>query len=128
MTTAKFDIDLKKGKLGEDLVGHVMWDAKIEVKRDMLIQKTKNIAVEYMCRGKPSGISVTEADWWCFIITEEFKEDNMMLFIKTERLKEICRKYYLKKGSIVNGGDDMQSRMILIPFNELLRGRNVSEE
>jgi len=44
----------------------------IELKHDMLHEKTGNIGVEYSSWGKPSGIDVTEADYWCFALYDGF--------------------------------------------------------
>ena len=54
----KFDLDLKYGKVREKRVADMLQDKKIEVKseRDMWV-RTGNIAIEYECYGKPSGIT-----------------------------------------------------------------------
>ena len=63
--TNKWDIDLSFGKSGEDRVANLLNadKSKIEVKteRDWWY-KTGNIAIEIECRGKPSGLYVTEAE------------------------------------------------------------------
>ena len=123
MFNPKFDLDLKKGQMGEGLVRYVLCgakiDASIEVKRDMLIARTLNLAIEYECRGKPSGIERTEADWYAFICTRGFEKDDTIIFIKTERLKELYA-HYKKMGRIVPGGDDKASKMVLVPFKVIL--------
>ena len=53
----KFDIDLEYGKVREQLVADMLQNKKIEVKSERDVwQKTGNIAIEYECYGKPSGI------------------------------------------------------------------------
>ena len=115
MYEPKFDIDLEFGEEGERLIESVIKSGKIECKRDRLTGKTGNLAIEYMYRGKPSGISTTEADWWAFLI------EGSILMVETERLKDIAREY-LKDGHVVDGGDDMASKIILVPVTEFLRG------
>lgn len=39
---------------------------KFEVKEDFIVQDTGNVALEYECRGKPSGIATTEADYYIY--------------------------------------------------------------
>ena len=78
---------------------------------------TGNIAVEFASRGKPSGISKTKSDYYAFILAEQFR-DEVIIFIKTKRLKEIAREYYLK-GAVKEMGDDKTSLSVLIPIKEL---------
>jgi len=60
----KFDIDLQYGKVREQLVADMLQDKKIEVKSERDVwQRTGNIAIEYECYGKPSGINATESDY-----------------------------------------------------------------
>ena len=112
-----FEYDLKIGQEGEDLVDHIFKDSKVEVKRDFWTGKTGNIAVEFESRNKPSGIAKTKSDYYAFILGEEFK-DEVIIIIKTKRLKEIAREYFLK-GCVKKMGDDKSSLAVLIPIKEL---------
>ena len=112
-----FDLDLSTGEQGESLVRDILQISTIEVKTDFLASITGNIAVEYESRGKPSGLSVTKASHWVFVIP-----NKIAIFVETNQLKEIAREYY-KKGSIRSGGDLDSSRLILIPIKELFYGR-----
>ena len=113
-----FSYDLKFGHIGEQLLAEIFTGKKVEVKRDTWICKSRNLAIEYESRGKPSGIAVSTADYWCFIISGEM-EDKMMLLVEIGKLKELGRKYY-KMGSIKLMGDNNTSKAVLIPFSELL--------
>lgn len=42
--------------------------ATIEVKHDRMIAKTGNVALEYECNGKPSGIKASTATYWVYVI------------------------------------------------------------
>lgn len=55
----------------------------VEVKNDMLHERTGNLGVEFECRGKPSGIDVTWADWWCFALHDGF------WVISTDKLRDL---------------------------------------
>jgi hypothetical protein len=55
----------------------------VEVKKDMLHERTGNLGVEFESRHKPSGINVTMADWWCFALYDGF------WVIKTEKLRQL---------------------------------------
>ena len=95
----EFDLDLGNGVDGEDLVKELLQGAgKIEVKRDFGVSQSGNVAVEYYCRGKPSGLSVTTADWWAFVLDGEHYDSEVVVLIKTDRLKRICRKLWSVPG------------------------------
>jgi hypothetical protein len=68
-----------------------------EVKTDLMCGKTGNFALEYECRGKPSGIVTTEADYWIY------KLDDGFYMISVEGLKNLIddAKYF----RMVSGGD-----------------------
>ena len=114
-----FKYDLKIGQVGEKMLGQILNSSKIEVKRDSWICKSGNIAIEYESRGKPSGISTTQADWWCFIVSGKLN-DKIMLLIETEKLKEIARKYY-SNNWVKSMGDNNTSKAVLIPFKEIIK-------
>ncbi|PNX47995.1 MAG: hypothetical protein BV459_03295 [Thermoplasmata archaeon M11B2D] len=42
----------------------------IEIKEDFMAADTGNVAVEYECRGKSSGIASTRADAWAYVLHE----------------------------------------------------------
>ena len=117
----KFDHDLAFGKLGEDFVKNFQSENnKIEVKTERDIWKTtKNIAIEIRCRGKKSGISVTEAQTWIHLLSYKNKIEGGFVF-QTKYLKDkIVEMHKNKTIKIVMGGDDNMSQMVLIPIKEL---------
>ncbi len=117
----KFDHDLAFGKLGEDFVKNFQSENnKIEVKTERDIWKTtKNIAIEIRCRGKKSGISVTEAQTWIHLLSYKNKIEGGFIF-QTKYLKDkIVEMHKNKTIKIVMGGDDNMSQMVLIPIKEL---------
>ena len=116
----KFDIDLQYGQVREEKLSDILQNEKIEVKteRDKW-KETGNICIEFRCRGKPSGIAVTEAKWWVHVLADG-DDTSCMLMFPTEKLKEIARKYYAN-GKIVNGGDDNLSKMVLLPLKEIFK-------
>ena len=116
----KFDIDLQYGQVREEELSDILQNQKIEVKteRDKW-KETGNICIEFSCRGKPSGIAVTEAKWWVHVLADG-DDTSCMLMFPTEKLKEIARKYYAN-GKIVNGGDDNLSEMVLLPLKEIFK-------
>jgi hypothetical protein len=82
----------------------------IEVKADFIGCKTGNFALEYECNNKISGINRTKADYYIIFIV------GVGIYkIKTKILKEMTMKNYKS----VYGGDNMKSKMWLIPIKDL---------
>lgn len=108
-----FKYDLKVGQTKEKELGEIFSSKKVEVKYDLQALNTGNVYVEYRSRGKPSGISTSEADYYCFAFGDTFH------LITTPSLKEKCRKLIGSKRD-KKGGDDNTSKGILLPIKELL--------
>jgi len=113
----KFDIDLEYGKVREKQVADMLQDKKIEVKSERDVwQKTGNIAIEYECYGKPSGINATEADYWFHNLC--IGEDTFATIVfDTKSLKRIIDNLDYKRS--VSGGDNNASRMYLLNLQKL---------
>jgi len=92
----RFDFDVRRGKVGENYVGTILESIasdSIEVKTDYGANRTGNLYVEFEQETQkgdwvPSGIAASEAEYWAFA----FKDG--VIFIKLDRLKEICRTFY----------------------------------
>ena len=113
----KFDIDLKYGQLREKKVHDIFSNKKIEVKteRDWWF-KTGNIALEYECNGKPSGINATESDYWIHILAKGNKNHCMLVF-EVKELKKIVKKYKEQYTRMV--GDRNSSKCVILPIRKL---------
>jgi hypothetical protein len=86
---------------------------KVEVKADRLSHSTRNMAIEFECFDKPSGINTSEADYYIYFVVKPNNEYTAYK-IKTEDLKkkvEGCR--------IVRGGDMKASKMYLLNLNAM---------
>ncbi len=93
-TLSSFDLDFSFGKEGEQLVSDLLTEGKrIEVKRDRKWNITGNVYIETDCfftksnAWAPSGLSVTEAEYWAFVL------NRTVLMLPTEILWEAVRKY-----------------------------------
>ena len=121
---AKFDLDLQYGQQGERWLTWLGTDqAKVEVKTERDAWATTGNAVfEYECRGKPSGIAVTQADYWCHILRLGDVPQATYLW-RTEDLKTFLRKCVTTQGyagsRLTTGGDDLASKVILVPIPNL---------
>ena len=95
---------------------------KVEVKteRDWWY-RTGNICIEFESYGKPSGIAVTEADYWVHILAIGDK-DYCRLIFDTSTVKKLAKKYIK---NIKSGGDGNRSRFVLVPLAELFLKKNI---
>jgi hypothetical protein len=122
-----FDLDLAHGEFGEGTLGALLkqFGSQIEVKRDRITSTTLNVAIETKCRGKASGINVTTAQWWAFVIDDKRSVPQQIIIVSTDRLKKACRAWNASHPKIV-GGDREQgypegvSEMVLLPLTELV--------
>ena len=109
-----FSHDLELGQKGENLLARILLlkGDKIEVKTDLQATQTGNVFIEYKSRNKLSGISITEAHYWAFVISNE-----QIIIIETNKLKILCKTKGLRR---VDGGDNNTSKGILIPLKKLI--------
>lgn len=112
---SKFDIDLRVGQQAEQSLATILEVETVEVKRDFRALETGNIGVEFESWNKPSGIEVTEAKHWAFVL------GDITILIETERLRHFYEFYKAKK-RIVFCGDCNASKMVLIPIGKLFKG------
>ena len=108
-----FKYDLKVGQAKEKELGVIFNNKTVEVKYDLQALETNNVYVEYYSRGKKSGISTSQADYYCFAFGDTFH------LISTYSLKDKCRKY-IGTHRDKKGGDNNTSKGILLPIKELL--------
>ena len=85
-----------------------------EIKTDVYVspgKDTGNLVVEFESRGKPSGISVTEADFYVYFMPKL----NEVWNIRVDELKKLIKSNNFKK---VSGGDEgSETKMYLIKRN-----------
>ena len=89
---------------------------KYEVKSDRRAINTMNIAIEFECRNKASGIMTTEADYYAYFIIKSSELFDLYL-IPVEDLREMINEKKYKR--LVKGGDSYLSKMYLISLNDL---------
>lgn len=102
------DIEQSAGR-GYDIRGMYRGrSVTFEVKYDIAVERTGNVAIEYESRGKATGIAITEADYWVYKFLGEF------FVYRTVSLKKKIfeEKAYDRKAS---GGDPgSNTRMFLV--------------
>lgn len=81
-----------------------------EVKNDLQFSKTGNVAIEYVSRGKPSGISTSKADIWFYVL-------DGLYICNTGNLRAYLIQHW-DRYSRVKGGDEQTSQLILMKMND----------
>jgi hypothetical protein len=117
-----FDVDLDFGQIHEEKVRKLFeGEGSIEVKTERDIwADTGNVAIEIRSRGKPSGISTTDAKWWIQVFTID-DDVKFMLMFRVDKLRKAVKYMYLNDlASMVKGGDDKTSDLILAPISTLI--------
>ena len=88
-----FDIDLRYGQEGESYVKQLLNIETIEVKRDKRWKNTGNLYIEVWCWSDnnqewyPSGLQVTKATHWAFVLEET------VIIVPVAQLIETVQKY-----------------------------------
>lgn len=120
----KFDLQLDQALIHERRLGEIFEGAKIEKielkSETWQWEQTGNIAIEFACDGKPSGISATEADFW----VHELRRGNetlVYLMFPIERLKQLAREAWRAGNYRRNGGDDGRFDVVLLRLSDLLK-------
>src|SRR5262245_50898683 len=113
----KFDLQASQGEIAEyQLEWLLTGNGKVEVKtEDWLWERTGNICIEFECRGRPSGLAVTEAEMWAHRLTRNKGKDTVLwIMIPVERLKELCRAAFKAGHWREDVGDGGQSKVVLL--------------
>ena len=93
MKNSDWDLDYRHGVDGEKTVAHLLSIETVEVKNDRRWSETGNVYIETDCyyvnsqAWEPSGISVSKATHWCFLL------DETAVILPLERLKKIVDRF-----------------------------------
>lgn len=97
----QWDIDLEQGRQGELFIGHLIESfaaGRIEVKTDAKAGKTGRVFIEMECKGWPSGILVSESEFWAIVLPGDFA-----IIAKTSAVRQIAETVRAQSG-LVDGG------------------------
>lgn len=121
MSRAGFDISYRYGEPFEKAFGNLLLRAKVEVKRDQKFLSTGNLCVEFeqwhpqdRSVKVPSGIGVTEADFWAFVLDD----DLASALVPIEKLRMLCQRF--AECTVMTG--DNGNRSYLIPLAAVFPG------
>ena len=119
--TKKHDVDIPYGEYFEKKIDKMFHDRDVEIKTERNIwMNTGNIAIEVKQYGRPSGLSITKANYWIHLLADGKKIKGGFIFPVDELKQKV--KEMIKSGDAVMkpGGDYMASLNVLMPINKLL--------
>jgi len=120
---SKFDLQLSEALIQERRLANIFATAsieKIELKSETWQwEQTRNICIEYRQNGRPSGIAITEADYWVHELRRDGRTLCYLMF-PIERLKELARQAYKEGRFHEGGGDGGRFCHVLIPLSWVL--------
>ena len=126
MSPSNFDIDLEFGEVWEERVRKIFENkGTIEVKTERDIWRTTgNIVIEIGYKGRPSGRSITDAEWWIHVLTSSGEFHTALIF-KVKKLRQTVTELVTTgKADIMKGGDNNQSELVRVPLKELFNGKS----
>ena len=117
-----FDLDLEFGEQAEEEICNLFEGrTRMEVKADTGVwKKTGNLVIEIRYKGKPSGISTTDAEWWFNAIYDGDEPIGGFLF-RTTTLKRMIKNLLKEdKAHVISGGDcPVGKNLVKIPIRYL---------
>ena len=116
-----FDVDLKFGEKFEGCLADILNRGKVEVKTERdLWADTGNIAVEIRYNSRPSGLSVTKADYWAHIMTKDGDIKFIVILPVITLKRRVKHLLNTKQANIIRGGENDASELILIPLSKVI--------
>lgn len=125
------DMEISTGKNSDYDVKVIFGEDKesfsytFEIKEDFYCKKSGNVAVEFECRGKSSGISVSKADFYVYKLHTAPKGEIIWISVPREHLADVCQ-YMIEDSNcakrIRHGGDKGSGTgMVLFSLGEFLQ-------
>lgn len=112
MRQPDWDLDYSFGHEGEARMNALLGDIAegglhVEVKTDRQWVDTGNVYVETSCKGYPSGLSTTRAEWWAFNLAP-----GCSLLVRTEDLRSFLHAGNGKPAQETDGSHPTQGWLV----------------
>lgn len=89
-----FEADVALGNFGESRVAALLSGDGVEVKTQTRAGYTGNVALEVAnSRGEAKGVAATKADWLAFVFDGVGYDGELVIFIKTDRLRNLMERF-----------------------------------
>lgn len=118
----KFVSDMLDGETSErELLAIINGD--VEVKTNTGVARYGSVYVEVMDGDKPSGITTTTSEWQAQVFAGDGYNKEIIILIKTERLRKIADKHYHIRGGRASRGAKVHKETLLMTDEEIERFR-----
>jgi hypothetical protein len=115
----KFDLQLSQALIHERRLGEIFRTGVIELKTEThQWEETGNIFIEYSHNGEPSGLAVTEAEYWMHELRRK-GHTLVYLMFPIERLRRLAKVAYRQGLYRELCGDGDRTKGVLIPLKWL---------
>jgi hypothetical protein len=115
----RWDLDLERGRVKEELARRLLTNdddrLTVEVKGDFRAIDTGNHFVELSARGRPSGIMVTESDYWAVAL-----ESGAVVMVPVERMRELVAEALAEGRTVRMPNGSHPKEGALVPLSWLL--------
>lgn len=114
----KYMADILDGEGHEQELASIL-NGHIEVKTQKTVNKTKNVFVEVTDKGRPSGVVTSKSEWHAQIFEGPGFNGEVVVLIKTKRLKRITEKHWYVKGGDAATGAKVNRNSLLLSDEEI---------
>lgn len=118
MANAKYMSDILEGEGSEQRLAQIL-NGNVEVKTHRSVNHYKNVFVEVTDRGRPSGVMTSKAEWQAQVFEGEGYNGEVIVLIKTNRLKRITEKHWYVKGGDASMGAKVNRNSLLLSDEEI---------
>jgi len=125
-TGKAFDLNLASQSIKDDRWRSVLCQAEyvlLEVKGQPAASETENVFVENWCRGRPSGIAVSESEWFVLPLDGPEFQEEVAIVIATDRLKHIASGCHH-----TSGGDNGVASGYIVPIRKLVQPKRKADK
>lgn len=112
----KFVSDILDGESSEQRLASIL-NGTVEVKTHKSVKRYGNVFVEVTDRGRPSGIMTSKAKWQAQVLEGEGYDGEVVVLLKTERLRHIVEDKHYIKGGDASTGAKVKLSELLEPIN-----------
>lgn len=114
----KYMSDILDGEGHEQTLAKIL-NGNIEVKTQKTVNKTKNVFVEVTDKGRPSGVMSSKSEWHAQIFEGDGFDGEVIVLIKTKRLRRITEKHYYVRGGDASTGAKVNRNSLLLSDEEI---------
>lgn len=110
--------DILEGEGSEQRLAQIL-NGNVEVKTHRSVNHYKNVFVEVTDRGRPSGVMASKAEWQAQVFEGDGYNGEVIVLIKTNRLRRITEKHGYVRGGDASTGAKVNRNSLLLSDEEI---------